>query len=375
MVKMNPRHIKNRPLKLFIILSLALIITAPATFVRPVEAQTEVSNQYYDKSYAWDYDGRHWTWNVSIPAALYQAYKEVPVATRTHNGPGGYGFLTTTQDYYVKMLADKLNESATEMGYGSYDKVSFVLAFVQSLPYTSDNVTEGYNEYPRFPIETLVDDGGDCEDTSILFATLTLVMGYGTVYINPPDHYAVGILGNNLHGTFWEYPKDSNRTYYYCETTGNSFKIGQLPEEFTSQTAYIYTIDESTQYIPDIVVVPTAAPTENAVTSQGPTAPPNPTASPTVTDPNIQQAKPLSINLISDNPGLFMVIIFAIVASLGLTVWSIRRSKMHNPQVPPARSDLEPTPNPEPENKYCIHCGSNNKAYAAFCEKCGKQIT
>jgi hypothetical protein len=374
MVKMNPRSQKNRSLKLLIVLSLAFIITAPAIFARPVAAQTDPANQSYDKNYVWDYDGRHWTWNISIPAALYEAYKEVPVSTRTHNGPGGYGFLTTTQDYYVKTLADKLNQSASEMGYGSYDKVSFVLAFVQSLSYTSDNVTEGYNEYPRFPIETLVDDGGDCEDTSILFAAITLIMGFGTVYINPPDHYAVGILGTNLHGTYWEYPEDSNRTYYYCETTGKGFKIGQLPEEFTGQTAYIYSIDESAQYIPDIVVVPTAEPTEYPITSQEPAAPPNPTASPTVTDPNIQQVRPLSINLISDNPGLFIVIIFAIVASLGLTVWSMRRSKLHNPEVPPPTSNPQPTQNEGPESKYCIHCGSSNKGYAAFCEKCGKQI-
>ena len=99
-----------------------------------------------------------------------------------------------------------MNDTTTQLGYNSFDQVSFVLAFVQSLPYTSDSVTTGHDEYPRFPIETLVDDGGDCEDTSILFATLTLIMGYGTVYINPPDHYAVGILGNNLNGTYWTYP-------------------------------------------------------------------------------------------------------------------------------------------------------------------------
>jgi len=26
------------------------------------------------------------------------------------------------------------------------------------------------------------------------------------------------------------------------------------------------------------------------------------------------------------------------------------------------------------DNKFCIYCGSSNKTYAAFCEKCGKQI-
>jgi uncharacterized membrane protein YvbJ len=25
-------------------------------------------------------------------------------------------------------------------------------------------------------------------------------------------------------------------------------------------------------------------------------------------------------------------------------------------------------------NKFCIFCGSSNKEYAAYCEKCGKKI-
>jgi hypothetical protein len=265
------------------------------------------------------------------------------------------------------------------MEYGSYDKVSFVLAFVQSLQYTSDNVTEGFNEYPRFPIETIVDDGGDCEDTSILFASITLSMGFGTVYINPTDHYAVGILGSGLKGTYWEYPQDSNRTFYYCETTGNGFKIGQMPEEFAGKDAYIYPIDESTQFIPDIVVVPTSKPTDNSVTSQNPTARPNPTVSvsPDVNDPNIQKVRPLSFNLITDNPAIFVVIIFAIVGSIGLAIWSVRRSKLHTPESTssPPPSEPQSTQSAEPESvKYCIHCGSSNKDYAAYCEKCGKQI-
>ena len=196
------------------------------------------------------------------------------------DGPAGYGFLTTTDDYYIKILAQKLNETATQQGYNSFDKVSFVLAFVQSLPYTSDSVTTGRDEYPRFPIETLVDDGGDCEDTSILFATLTLIMGYGTVYINPPDHYAVGILGNNLRGTYWTYPEDSNNTYYYCETTGDNFKIGQLPEEFQGQNAFIYDIDESKQFISNVEIMPTIEPSPLPTYSIGITSP-TPTSNPT----------------------------------------------------------------------------------------------
>ncbi len=358
---MSTLQLKRKYTKLFLIVTLTALIIMPAFFSKPAVAQT---SQYYDKFFAWDYDGRHWTWNLSIPVALYEAYKEIPVSARTENGPAGYGFLTTTQDQYVRMLASNLNKTATEQGYSSYEKVSFVLGFVQSLPYTSDNVTEGYNEYPRFPIETLVDDGGDCEDTSILFATLTILMGYGTVYINPPNHYAVGVLGHNLHGVSWTYPQGSNDTYYYCETTGDNFEIGQLPVEFTGQDAYIYTIDETIQFKPDIQVRSIAEPTA----TDSPFGKPDPT----VAGPTVQQAHPLSFNLISENPLLFVVIVFAIAVSIGVTIWSVRRPKGASSSS--MESDVSQSSS-NVEDKYCIFCGSSNKSFAAYCEKCGKQIS
>jgi hypothetical protein len=217
-------------------------------------------SDYYHEDFNWSYKGNEWTWSLDIPQSLYDAYKSVPVSTRTRNGVGGYGFLTTTNDVYIKMVADKLEEAAAKENYEPFDQVSFVLAFVQSLPYTSDQVTSGYDEYPRFPLETLVDNGGDCEDTSILFATLTLIMGYGTVYINPPEHCAVGVLGNNLHGYYYTY---NNKTYYYCETTGNGWEIGQIPTEFEDEKAYIYEINTYQQYVPNVEVItptPTLSP-------------------------------------------------------------------------------------------------------------------
>ena len=335
MVKMGKLSIK--PTKLLIILTLVSIILVPIIFSHQAAAQT---NGTYDKSFAWNYNGKYWTWNLSIPQNLYDSYKSVPVSSRTANGPAGYGFLTTTDDYYIKILAQKLNETATQQGYNSFDEISFVLAFVQSLPYTSDSVTTGRDEYPRFPIETLVDDGGDCEDTSILFATLTLIMGYGTVYINPTDHYAVGILGNNLRGTYWTHPENSNNTYYYCETTGDNFKIGQLPEEFQGQKAFIYDIDQSKQFVSNVEITPTIEPSPLPTYSFGITSPtpitnPNPTAfvSPSIAQPSNQPVLPLSFNLISDNPLLFILISFAIVASIGLAVWSVRKPKHQSIQA------------------------------------------
>jgi hypothetical protein len=377
MVKMGGLSIKHKPIRLLIILALALIVAIPIVLPHQAAAQT---SGYYDKSFGWDYNGQHWTWNLSIPVDLYDAYKSVPVSTRTRDGPAGYGFCTTTKDAYVQNLANKLNDTANQEGWGSFDKVSFVLAFVQSLPYTSDSVTTGHDEYPRFPVETLVDDGGDCEDTAILFATLTLIMGYGTVYINPPNHYAVGILGNDLHGTYWTYPEGSNRTYYYCETTGNGFTIGQLPDEFSGQSAYIYTINQDKQFVPQVTILPTTepSPTDAPVTTSSPQPAPTDTGSPDITGPSVQPVLPLSFNLIYENPLLFIIIAFAVIVSISLAVWSVRKPKQLPSEIPEAPSESDTVPDvPAPDlemNKFCIYCGSSNKAYAAYCEACGKKI-
>jgi len=367
--------LNRKPVKLSIVVLLLLIVTLPIVLPRNVAAQSQ-SQQYYNKQFAWDYSGKHWTWNLSIPQALYDAYKAVPVSTRTRNGPEGYGFLTTTEDYYIKILAQKLNETTNGLNYNSYDQVSFVLAFVQSLPYTSDNVTEGYNEYPRFPIETLVDGGGDCEDTAILFATLTLILGYGTVYINPPDHYAVGVLGNdNIQGTYWTY---NDRKYYYCETTGNGFKIGQLPDEFHGQTASIYPINENTQFVPNVQIqiaepTPTQVP-DTQWQTPSPSFEPNPSTSPTIAEPTVQPVMPLT-QAITDNPELFIILIVAILISITIAVKSVQKSKPRTNQSQTVMEEpIQPTPPNVEASKFCIYCGSSNKQYAVYCEKCGKKI-
>lgn len=363
--------ITSKPVKMAVIFALALLLAVPTALPIDVAAQ---SDEYYHKSFAWDYGGNHWKWNLSIPKALYDAYKDVPIRSRTRSGADGYGFLTTTNDYYLRALAQKLNETATSMDYGTYDQVSFVLAFVQSLTYTSDSVTTGYDEYPRFPVETLVDEGGDCEDTSVLFATLTLILGYGTVYINPPNHYSVGILGDGLIGVYWTYPEDSGNRYYYCETTGSGFKIGMLPEEFDGVAARVYEIDERDQYVPPVVVVPEATPTPTgAAISKSPT----PSTSSTVEDPNIQPVMPLSFDLINKNPVLFAIIVVAIVGSILMAVISVRKPK--NRAVMVTEETKETTPEKSHDSgseteKFCIYCGQNNKDYAVYCEHCGKKI-
>jgi hypothetical protein len=244
----------------------------------------------------------------------------------------------------------------------------------------TDNESTGYQSYPRFPVETLVDHVGDCKSHSTLFAALTLSLGFGTVYINPPNHLAIGILGNDLKGTYWTY---HNETYYYCETTNEGFKIGDLPEEFNGQTAKVFPIDQSLQYEPNLdgltFINPNPYPTTTSSIPKQTTEPtnqPNPLSSPSVAAPTAQTALPISWNLISEAPILFIIVIAAVAICIVFAIRSVRSSKeeptSETIQTQPTIAETETSD--MNANKFCIFCGSSNKEYAAYCEKCGKKI-
>ena len=144
-------------------------------------------------------------------------------------------------DAVITELADGLNELGREYGLDKTEITYLTISFVQSLPYTSDSVTAGFDEYPRFPYETLYDDGGDCEDTSILSAALLQEMGYGVVLILfPREHVGIGIkCSSNVGGYRYKF---ENQDYCYLETTGKNWDIGMLPEIYRGKKAQIIPI-------------------------------------------------------------------------------------------------------------------------------------
>jgi hypothetical protein len=62
------------------------------------------------------------------------------------------------------------------------------------------------------------------------------MMGFDVVLINLPDHYAVGVAVE-AYGTYWVY---EGVDYFYVETTGEGWEIGELPEEHQGAPAVIY---------------------------------------------------------------------------------------------------------------------------------------
>ena len=69
----------------------------------------------------------------------------------------------------------------------------------------------------------------------LLFASVITnpdFFNYGTALIIIEDHMGVGVSGNEgVGGTYFEVPTSPHK-FYYCETTGRGYAIGDMPEEY-----------------------------------------------------------------------------------------------------------------------------------------------
>jgi hypothetical protein len=193
-----------------------------------ISTTTAIPVEYYTRTYHWTYGRYNPTYTIRIPKPLYNYYRQQP-----HDR--NYAKYAISDD--DRKVLDRIITSFQEHSSSKTDAAYDVVAFVQSLPYFSDDISTGYDEYPRYPIETLVDNGGDCEDTAILTAALLKEMNYDVVMISPPGHMAIGITCSDCSGTFYTY---NHKKYFYLETTGNNWKVGQIPLKYENSKVKVY---------------------------------------------------------------------------------------------------------------------------------------
>jgi hypothetical protein len=126
---------------------------------------------------------------------------------------------------YLSRFANALRLKAQSYNWSGADERDMVIKLVQqSIPYKKDPYNGGY-DYPRYPIETLVDKEGDCEDKACLLVALLKTLGYDCALLVYPTHVAAGINCPDCKGSSY---KLNGRNYYYLETT-DLFEIGNNP--------------------------------------------------------------------------------------------------------------------------------------------------
>jgi hypothetical protein len=181
--------------------------------------------QYYNFSFQFD----RYDWTLAIPLRTYFYYKDQtrpavyskysPMATDSY------------ADSLLNILVRNLEDAALANELRKIDVVNLVATFIQTLPHTDSDVTTPYDLYPRYPLETLFEQGGDSEDTSILAAALLVREGYDVVLFifEQQKHMAVGVNIPAVGGYGWEY---QGNNYFYLETTGEKWQLGDCPTEY-----------------------------------------------------------------------------------------------------------------------------------------------
>lgn len=189
-------------------------------------------------TYRQRFDDRETTLDIDVPEALVSYYGR----RRRTTAYGSYvsdGY----DDPYIAFLAGRFTEYGESRGLSADRIVDHAMAFVQQLTYTTDEVGTGFNEYPKYPVETLVDRGGDCEDTSILLAAILEQLGYGVILLllREANHAALGIKGRDIDGYSYDF---QDERYYYVETTAPGRRVGEAPESVQGVRAEFVPIDD-----------------------------------------------------------------------------------------------------------------------------------
>lgn len=203
---------------------------APAVPVPLPDAGGKLPDDWREERYEWELvrggssgSPERFTIEVPIQVVRYEEFRKRPHGVAQESDFARFVLENLTHE--TSRVASKLRELHEKRRFRPFDEVCNILAFVQQFRYGYDQDTKGVPEYPRYPIETLVDRIGDCDCHAILCAALLKVLGYDVVLLgvsfknDPVGHLAVGVEGaDHLKGEYYRDAKTGKR-YFYCEAT------------------------------------------------------------------------------------------------------------------------------------------------------------
>jgi PKD repeat protein len=197
----------------------------------------EIPEGYLLRRYEWEWQEDQY-WDMFIPESLYQMYHERVRQPFVNNYSYDEYVLDPLDDPTLGDLAQAL---LNRVGGVEEAFLECALAFVQgAIKYVLDPAAF---EYPLYPLETLVDGRGDCEDTTILYVSLLRGLGHPvsmafvdtddddipdhvTALVPVPPSYASSLTCSlGMNKGVWEI---EDQSYVLAETAVNPETSGYL---------------------------------------------------------------------------------------------------------------------------------------------------
>lgn len=202
---------------------------------------------YTTKDYAWSFQNELYELSLEIPTHKYYYLTQKDVnRSPQHLGTHMMTIFVTEHDTDIKNLAQKLLNLAEEQNFNDSETVNFILSFVQqNIDYKEDMDSRGVEEYWKYPLETLYEKNGDCEDSSTLFQSIMKNTPYDVVMLfyiidDSSGHLSSGVhIDEELAGHSITH---KGKEYYYCETTSSGFVVGEKPSEIPDKPEKVIVI-------------------------------------------------------------------------------------------------------------------------------------
>ena len=185
--------------------------------------------------------------SISITPSLYNYYGNL---SHTINEDSDYAKFITPQA--VAPIAESI-QKLTDKLPNSYEQFAdAVLMMVHQIPYA---ITE-----PKYPVETLKDNYGDCVELSFLAASIMKAGGLDVILIHytgiNPEHLNVGVylphkpVSHTLTSPLTSFEYD-NKTYWTAEATpAGNWRVGDQSEALAGSCAVIIPLDNIEQTPP-----------------------------------------------------------------------------------------------------------------------------
>ena len=196
--------------------------------------------------FRWDYQGDwyelEWTLDYSIYSQSRALSHDIDWtdAASLKDVVDHYAAFAVTDQQYVIDLANQLKNMAIQAGYASELQIAeFIYAFVGDIQYQLDSIDYGVPDYPKYPIEMLWEQNGDCEDAALLYISLTESIGYdaalmiGLVKQSEDEdwsgHAWAVIYIPDHSGDGWYGPGSKSSTpFYFVEATAHHDGISEI---------------------------------------------------------------------------------------------------------------------------------------------------
>jgi hypothetical protein len=198
--------------------------------------------QNYELSYNLGRNGDTVTLNLSITPSLYEYYQEKPHISTPDR------FATFVTPYALAQVAMDIRSifNATE------DYVNSVLTLVHQIPYQIVNES-------KYPVETLIENKGDCDLFSYTAASLIKAQSLDVVllYYQQESHMNIGVSLSappEDARTAISYVDHDGTRYYMAECTGgnpeNGWRVGECPPELQEAQVTVIELDNVEQTAP-----------------------------------------------------------------------------------------------------------------------------